>query len=173
MRKNLQARQEMMKQRQFGRLSSARPIQPAQPTPTWTPVDYSNRVEYSSDVTQFQHWPRSNGVYLLAEGGRYYIGQSIDVAARFASHRLKPINCKFVDPRCVLLATVPLRDDVPWSKNTHVRLNAEARFIAAALGLDMPLTNSLSEFKRGKLRSLFPDVRTERERLEKAIQLLC
>src|ERR1035437_6958216 len=153
-----------MRQRQLGRVDSpCAPVTVA--ARVGYPVDYSEPVEYISDVIQFQHWPQRSGVYLLAEGHRFYIGQSIDVPARFASHRLKPIGCKFEDPRCALLAEVPFRDNWRYAKNTHVRLNAEARFITAALSLGMPLTNTLSEYTRAKLRSKFADVSRETERI--------
>ncbi len=133
------------------------------------PVDYAAPVEYLvAAVVEFHHWPIVSGVYLLTEAGRFYIGQSADVAARFASHRLNPACCEFTDPRCQLLAAVPSRGGALSNESTHARLVAEARFIAAALSMDMPLTNKLSNYKRGKLLSLFSDLATERGIVERA-----
>jgi len=141
------------------------------------PVDYTAPVEYSdADVMEFHHWPIVSGVYLLTENGRFYIGQSVDVAGRFASHRMKPANCKFSDPRCALLASVPYRHQPrnlqSWNQNAHKRLIAEARFIAAALSMGLPLTNTLSAYKRDKLLNQFPDVTCERERIAQALFVL-
>jgi hypothetical protein len=172
MLKGLQSRQEQMKQRQLERVNAPRVMVTVEER-VGNPVDYSQPVEYVSDVILLQHWPQRSGVYLLAEGRQFYIGQSIDVPARFASHRLKPVNCQFEDPRCALLAEVPFRGGWSYTKNTHVRLNAEARFIAAAISLELPLTNTLSEYTRAKLLSKFADVSSERERIEKAVKFLC
>jgi hypothetical protein len=123
-------------------------------------------------VQLLTYWPRAGGVYLLHEDGEYYIGQSVDVPARYASHRLNPLSCKFKDPRCVMLAKVTYNMALSYSENNHTRLNAEARFIAAALQMDLPITNTLSEWKRGQLGAKFPDLREERRRLELATELL-
>ena len=76
------------------------------------------------------------------------------------------------DPRCVLLASVPAWR-VDSNQNERRRLVAEARFMAAALGMGLPLTNTnLTPFKREKLLSQFSDVSCERARLSRALQLL-
>ena len=143
------------------------------PAPRQHPVNYSVPVHYSeTDVAEFHHWPITPGVYLLCERGEFYIGQTVDVAGRFASHRLNPVCCKFTDPRCVLLASVPAWR-VDSNQNERRRLVAEARFMAAALGMGLPLTNTnLTPFKREKLLSQFSDVSCERARLSRALQLL-
>lgn len=177
MRKDLKLRQERMRRRQA--LARVKSTEPALPRPTdaipaavWNPVDYSRRVEYTSEVRLLIYFPRFNGIYLLTEGGRFYIGQSVDVQARFSSHRIRPVCCHFVDPRGALLATVPEKPRGTYSENAHVRLNAEARFIAAALSLGLPLTNKLSEPKRAKLAAMFPELDRERERLKTALEIL-
>jgi hypothetical protein len=175
-KKDIQAMQEAMRRRQARTSlvgSTADCATATLPAPQWNPIDYSQTVEYSGELAALQYFPRINGVYLLAEGGRYYVGQSVDVYARFSSHRLRPICCEFTDPRGAVLAAVPLRDDWTWGENLRVRLNAEARFVAAALSLDLPLTNTLSAFKRDKLRRLFPDISQERCRVENALKILC
>jgi hypothetical protein len=140
--------------------------------PNPRPVNYSARIRYAeAGVVEFQRWPVTCGVYLLIESGRYYIGQSVDVAGRFASHRLNPVSCKFTNPRCVLLASIPTWS-VPWNQNARRRLVAEARFISAALAMELPLTNVLTLFKREKLLGQFSDLACERERLSRALQLL-
>lgn len=142
------------------------------PRAVYRPVDYSKPVNYlTEDVELFHFWPKACGVYMLFEDGRYYIGQSIDVPARYASHRLKPISCDLSDPLCVLLAKVPFREGWPWSRNAETRFNAEARFIAAALRMGIPLTNKITGNKREKLLAMFSDVTQERLRLEKAIEI--
>jgi len=168
MRKDLQIRQEQMKRRM---LSPAR-AHNATPVAVWNPVDYSKPVQYGSDVCPLVYFPRFNGVYLLTEGGRFYIGQSVDVQARFSSHRIKPVCCEFVDPRGALLATVPEIPNGTYNDNAHLRLNAEARFIAAALSLGIPLTNTLSTRTRAKLEGMFLELDQERYRLEKALKIL-
>jgi len=120
MRKNLQARQERMRQR-AGNGDGPKHLDPA---PVWNPVDYSERVDYISPVVPIQHWPLMSGVYLLTEGGLYYVGQSVDAAARIASHRLNPSCCQFKDPRGVVLAAVPHNEAWTWNKNAHTRLRA-------------------------------------------------
>jgi hypothetical protein len=172
MRKNLAQRQDSMRER------SLKPElrKPVQSVRECNPVDYSRPVEYlaTRDVQLLTYWPKAGGVYLLCEDGRYYIGQSVDVPARYASHRLKPIGCGFQDPRCVMLAVVRDRPEWSWSQNNHVRLNAEARFLAAALRMGITLTNAnLTPLKRERLAKLFRDVTAERERLERAIKILC
>jgi hypothetical protein len=137
------------------------------------PVNYSRRVVYGPGLTPIfperspERRPRISGVYMLSESGRFYIGQSVDVFARLLSHMSNPVSCVFTAPRGILLVSVPIRVGWTWNQNAHVRLVAEARFIAAALRLDVPLTNRLSEYKRGKLLSLFPDLATEREIIQK------
>ena len=173
MRKDLKARQERMKQRQLAKQKTVTVLGYVPPAAAWNPIDYSEPVEYSSEVAALQYFPLVPGVYLLTVGGRFYVGQSVDVYARFSSHRLKPINCRFRDPKGAVLAAVPFRADWTWNENARVRLNAEARFIAAALSLDLPLTNALSAFKRAKLLRLFPDLQSERDRIEKALKILC
>jgi hypothetical protein len=170
MRKDIQARQAQMRQRQQERQPAARV--PTLPPVVWNPVDYSKPVEYSSDVQPLMYFPRFNGVYLLNEGLQFYIGQSMDVHARFSSHRVKPVCCEFADPRGVLLATVPETVDGLWADSARIRLNAEARFIAAALSLGVPLNNTLSVQKRAKLAAMFPDLGPERARIEAALKLL-
>lgn len=169
MRKNLATRQAQMRQR------AQKPPREHLPPIEWNPVDYSAPVEYTTrDVQLLHYWPKAAGIYLLCEDGRYYIGQSIDVPARYASHRIKPVPCGFADPRCVQLAEVPCSPARSWSQNNHVRLNAEARFLSAALQMGIPLTNpNLTPFKRERLISMFDDVTRERERLEKALKILC
>ena len=171
MRKDLQTRQEQMRMRQ---MSSGHRITPMAPVaPVRHPVDYSRSIEYSSEVSALHYFPRVNGVYLLTEDGQFYVGQSVDVYARFSSHRLRPISCHFHDPKGAVLAAVPLRDDWTWTENARVRLNAEARFVAAALSLNLPLTNALSTFKRNKLAGMFADIGPERERIRLALKILC
>jgi len=160
--KGIPARQDAMRNRQLGRVN-------APPLPR--PVDYSKRVFYGPGpgVTAIypeylpDRRPHISGVYMLTESGRFYIGQSGDVFTRLLSHLTSPACCGFTAPHGVLLASVPLRAEWTLDKNRHTRLIAEARFIAAALSLDVPLTNTLSNYKRGKLVSLFPDIATERE----------
>jgi hypothetical protein len=167
MRNGLQARQEQMRRRRLGYVD---------PGPVASPVDYSRRVVYGPNPGMTPVFPeyiperraRVSGVYVLTESGRFYIGQSVDVFARLLSHLSKPACCGFTAPRGLLLASVPVRADWTWDKNAHSRLIAEARFLAAALSLDVPLTNKLTNYKRGKLLSLFPDLATEREIVERA-----
>jgi hypothetical protein len=172
-----------MKLRQLGRVGTPLPlgysrrVVYAPPAPP-LPVDYSKRVVYGPGpgVTPIypeylpEHRPHISGVYMLTESGRFYIGQSGDVFTRLLSHLSNPACCGFTAPHGVLLASVPFRDDWTLDKNTHMRLIAEARFIAAALSLDVPLTNKLSNYKRGKLLSLFPDITTEREIIKEALR---
>lgn len=165
MRKDLQARQERMRQR-------AGKVPNSGPAPVWNPIDYSKRVDYLSPVMPLQHCPAINGVYLLAEGGLYYVGQSIDVPARIAGHRLKPCGSQFKDPHGVLLAEVPLQDGLTWAENARTRLHAEARFIAAALSLGLTLTNKISKWKKDKLAATFTDITDERSRIARAIDLI-
>ena len=158
--RNLQEEQEKMRSRLALRACEPSPM----PEAPVNPVDYAAPVEYlHAAVVEFHHWPNVGGVYLLTEAGRFYIGQSADVAARFASHRLNPVCCGFADPRCVLLAAVSSRGGALLNESTHARLVAEARFIAAALSMEVPLTNKLSSYKRGKLLSLFSDLAIERK----------
>jgi hypothetical protein len=137
------------------------------------PVDYSRRVVYSTALTPIfpeyfpERRPRVSGVYMLAEAGRFYIGQSGDVFARLLSHLSNPVCCGFTAPRGVLLASIPVRLGWTCAMNGRYRLIAEARFIAAALSLDVPLTNKLSNYMRGKLLSIFPDLAIEREIIQK------
>lgn len=137
------------------------------------PVDYSRPVVYGPTLTPIfpeyfpERRPRVSGVYMLSESGRFYIGQSGDVFTRLLSHMSNPVCCGFTAPCGVVLASVPLRADWAWDKNAHTRLIAEARFIAAALSLNVPLTNKLSNDKRGKLLSIFPDLTIEREIVQK------
>jgi len=162
MRNGLQARQEQMRRRQLGYVG---------PCPVSPPVDYSRPVVYGPTPGVTPIFPeyiperraRVSGVYMLSESGRFYIGQSGDVFARLLSHLSNPVRCGFTAPHGVLSASVQLRADWMPNKNTHSLLIAEARFLAAALSLDVPLTNKLSNYKRGKLLSLFPDLATERE----------
>ncbi len=179
MYKDLQARQDAIKPRQLGRVTPltlrfvgwTRQVVCDDSSAPCPPVDYSRRVVYGPvpGVTLFspeylpERRPHISGVYMLTEAGRFYIGQSGDVFARLLGHLSKPACCRFTAPHGVLMASVPLRDDWTLDKNTHTRLIAEARFLAAALSLDVPLTNKLSNYKRGKLLSLFPDLATERE----------
>lgn len=136
------------------------------------PVNYGAPVEYAdAAVMEFHTWPVVGGVYLLTENGRYYVGQSVDVAGRFASHRLNPVNCKLMEPRCALLAGVSERQ-APRNQSAHKRLIAEARFIAAALSMRLPLNNALTPYKRAKLLSQFPDVSRELARIAQALQML-
>lgn len=143
------------------------------------PVDYSRRVAYgrTPGLTPIfpeyltERRPRVSGVYMLSESGRFYIGQSGDVFTRLLSHISNPVCCGFTAPRGLVLASVPLRPDWTLDKNTHTRLIAEARFLAAALSLDVPLTNKMSNYKRGKLLSLFPDLAIEREIVERGVRL--
>ena len=133
------------------------------------PVDYSKRVVYSTTLTPIfpeyfpERRPHISGVYMLTDAGRFYIGQSGDVFARLLSHLSNPVSCGFTNPRGVLLASIPLRFGWKLDVNAHNRLVVEARFLAAALSLDVPLTNKMSNFKRGKLLNLFTDIATERE----------
>jgi len=182
MKKNLAQRQELMRRERAEREAANAPksVQPIHsryelpPLRVSNPVDYSKPVKYlTTDVQLLQFWPKACGVYLLSEDERYYIGQSIDVPARYASHRLKAISSKFRDPRCVLLATVPFHEGWSLSRNEHTRLNAEARFHSAALQMGLTLTNTdLTAFKRAKLVAMFADVSEERTRLEKALGIL-
>ena len=175
MARDIWARQAEMRRRQEAKLGTTRmPPRGYDSGTMWgNPVDYSHPVGYSSDVAPMQYCARVNGVYLLAEAGRFYVGQSIDVYARFSSHRLRPVCGGFCDPRGVVLASIPFRDDWTLSENAHVRLNAHARFVTAALSLNLPLVNVLSAYKRDKLARLFPDISRERERLEKGLEILC
>jgi hypothetical protein len=175
MRKNLAERQQRMRERAEQEALKPEPIRIPRPSvPEYEPVDYSRPVTYLSDEIQVLYdWPPACGVYLLFEEGEYYIGQAVDVPARYASHRLRPCNCKFEDPRCSILATVPTHSGWTWSQNHHMRLIAEARFIAAALAMGIPLTNTLSEYKRNQLLGMFADLSPERTRLEKALKILC
>lgn len=136
------------------------------------PVNYAAPVKYLDGPRLLPETPKVNGVYLLSENDLFYIGQSSDVAARFCSHRLHPCSCHFVDPCGALLASVPNHYDT-WKKNSHVRLIAEARFIAAALHLGIPLTNKLTDTVKSNLLNRFPDLSEERARIEKALQILC
>lgn len=177
MKKNLALRQERMRERAEREAANPPKLVPLTyelPRYVSNPVDYSKPVAYlTTDVELLQFWPKACGVYLLCEDGRYYIGQSIDVPARYASHRLKAISSKFRDPRCVILAKVPFHEGWSLSRNEHTRLNAEARFLSAALQMEMPLTNTdLTEFRRAKLIKMFTDVSEERVRLEKALEIL-
>ena len=181
MKKNLAQRQERMRARAEREAANApKLVQPVYkphelpPPPVPNPVDYSKPVPYlTTDVLLLQFWPKACGVYLLSEDERYYIGQSIDVPARYASHRLKAASSKFRDPRCVMLAKVPLHEGWSWSRNEHTRLNAEARFLSAALQMELTLTNpDLTVFKKAKLLAMFADVSEERIRLEKALEIL-
>jgi hypothetical protein len=113
--------------------------------------------------------PRVSGVYMLAEAGRFYIGQSVDVSRRLLGHLSNPVGCGFAEPRCILLAPVPTWS-VPCNQNARRRLVAEARFIAAALSMNLPLTNTLTDYKRRKLLSLFPDLAAEREIVERGVR---
>lgn len=132
-------------------------------------VNYARRVVYGPGLTPIfpeyfpERRPRVSGVYMLTEAERFYIGQSGDVFARLLSHLSNPVSCGFTVPRGVLLASIPWRAGWTCAMNARYRMVAEARFIAAALTLDVPLTNKLSNFKRGKLLSIFPDLTTERE----------
>ena len=170
MRKTLAERQNQMRERTS--LGDARRPEPALPMREWNHVDYSRPVKYINDEVQLlNYWPKACGVYLLNERGQYYIGQSVDVPARYASHRLQPSSCKFEDPRCVLLAVLPW---LGWEhRGVHLLLNSEARFLSAALQLGIPLTNTnLTAYKKEKLVGMFADVSEERGRLEKAIKIL-
>jgi hypothetical protein len=118
-------------------------------------------------------FPQLPGVYLLAEGGLYYVGQSVDVWGRIASHRLNPACCQFEDPRGVLLSAVPHHDAWTWGENARTRHQAEARFIAAALSMGLTLTNKLSDWKKAKLLEAYPDLSGERERISEALIILC
>ena len=168
---DLLARQERMRQRQLGKLEMA--VRVTVPAAVWNPVDYSKAVNYTAAPASLSHCPKISGVYMLEESGRYYIGQSTDVAARFYSHRFYPICCHMEDPRGVLLAAIPYQWDCDWKQNNHVRLNGEARFIAAALKMGLPLTNQLSAYKKDQLRSRFADLDEEKKRIESAIKFLC
>jgi hypothetical protein len=136
-------------------------------------VNYSRRVVYGPGLTPIfpeyfpERRPRVSGVYMLTEAGRFYIGQSGDVFARLLSHLSHPVCCGFAAPRGVLLASIPVRFGWTCAMNSRYRMIAEARFIAAALSLDVPLTNKLSKFVRGKLLSIFPDLAIEREIIQK------
>jgi predicted GIY-YIG superfamily endonuclease len=142
--------------------------------PVCNPVDYSKRVEYTSPVVPIQHWPLMSGVYLLEEGGLYYVGQSLDAAARIASHRLHPACCHFKDPRGVVLAAVMQYDAPSWApENAHARLRAEARFIAAALSLGLTLTNTIGDRTKARLAAAFSDLSEERARISEALKILC
>jgi len=82
-------------------------------------------------------------VYALTDGDRYYIGESINVAFRFAQHSDEYAKVKQHDlykPWGFLLAEVRA---VPggFSANKKRRLKAELRFIAAAKTLELPLVN--------------------------------
>ncbi len=167
----LHARQERMRQRQLVKPAVAARV--TVKVATWNPVDYSKAVSYTAAPAMLSHCPKVNGVYMLEEAGRYYIGQSTDVAARFHSHRFYPISCHMEDPRGVLLAAIPYREDWNWSQNNHVRLNGEARFIAAALKMCIPLTNQLSPYKKDQLLSRFADLAEELSRIESAVRFLC
>jgi hypothetical protein len=139
-------------------------------------VNYSMRVVYGPGVGPTpilpdftnEARPHVSGVYMLTEAGRFYIGQSADVAGRILGHLSNPACCGFTEPRCLLLASVPPWF-VPWKQNAHRRLVAEARFIAAALSMNLPLTNTLSDYKRRKLLSLFPELAAEREIVERGV----
>ena len=167
MRKNLKARQDAMRQRQGTEKV------PCTPAHAWTPIDHAVPVESLSPVTPVIYQPKINGVYLLTEGGLYYVGQSADVPARIHSHRLYPVCCQFTDPRGVLLSEVPLQDGWTWAQNARTRLQAEARFIAAALSLGLALTNKLSDWKKGKLLATYPDLSGECNRISEALKILC
>jgi hypothetical protein len=136
-------------------------------------VNYSRRVVYGPGLTPIfpeyfpERRPRVSGVYMLTEAGRFYIGQSGDVFARLLSHLSNPVCCGFTAPRGVLLASIPVRLGWTCAMNCRYRRLAEDRFIAAALSLDLPLTNKLSKFVRGKLLSIFPDLAIEREIIQK------
>jgi hypothetical protein len=145
MKKSLAQHQERMRERVTREAQKAEetvkrmPMQSVRefPRAAYKPVDYSKQVNYlTEDVELLHYWPRVCGVYLLFEDGRYYIGQSIDIPARYASHRLKPISCGFKDPRCAMLVRVPLREGWTWSQNAHTRLNAEARFLSSVADRD-------------------------------------
>jgi hypothetical protein len=131
------------------------------------PVNYSKRVAYSADLTPIfpeyfpERRPHVSGVYMLHEDGRYYIGQSGDVFGCLLNYLSNPTVCGLMNPRGTLLASIPQRSE-------HTRKVVKARFIAAALSLDVPLTNKLTKFTRGKLLSLFPDLTAEREIIQKA-----
>ena len=108
---------------------------------------------------------------MLTEDGRYYIGQTTDPPARFASHCLVPVNCKMKAPRCAVLGIIRTKA-LSWHHRERLRLNAEARFITAALSMGLPLTNALSAYKHDKLLAEFSDVSCERARITQALLLL-
>jgi predicted GIY-YIG superfamily endonuclease len=129
-------------------------------------------VEIQLDLHAYHHQTLSGGgVYLLTEDGHYYIGQTTDIPARFASHWRVPLNCKMKSPRCAVLGFVRTQA-LSWHQRERLRLNAEARFIAAALSMGLPLTNTLSAYKRDKLLAQFPDVPCECARITQALLLL-
>jgi hypothetical protein len=145
------------------------------PAPVWTPIDYTAPLEpYTSELVFFPNYPRTAGVYLLEEAGRYYIGQSVDVVARVASHRFYPSACTFENPRGVILAAIQPKASLTWNENGRIRLHAEARFIAAGLVvLGAALTNKLSPYTRAKLAATFTDLTAERSRISEAVKILC
>jgi predicted GIY-YIG superfamily endonuclease len=185
MRKNLQLQQDQMRKRQEQerkrQLPRAPSANPTSPGPLeYRPVNYAVPVNYTDAAVvewqlnlhlYYQPTMSGGGVYLLVEDGQYYIGQTTDVPARFASHWRNPVSCKFKAPRCARLAVIRTKA-LSWDRRARLRLNAEARFIAAALAMGLPLTNTLSPFKRDKLLAQFPDISRERDRIAQALRLL-
>ncbi len=174
MKTDLHTRQERMRQRQLAKAQRrADPVKYKAPTAPWNPINYREPVFYAGCVSDpSRSLPCIGGVYLLTESGRYYIGQSVDIYARFYSHRLKHIACKMSDPTLVVLAATTRRVDRTWAENARVRLRAEARFMAAAVRMGLPLTNTLGTRALDSLGAI-PDVVEESERLDAALKTLC
>jgi predicted GIY-YIG superfamily endonuclease len=167
MKKGTKAYEEIMQQRRERAERGLRRVLHKQVRRT----DFSKQVGYiSTDLRPIEQCSEVNGVYLLAENGQFYIGQAIRIQARFVSHQQNPVSCGFTNPRGVLLAELPYHLGWTWNMNCRKRLIAEARFIAAALELDIPLTNN-RKIGTAFLRES-ADLSCEREILERAVMIL-
>jgi hypothetical protein len=141
-------------------------------------VDYSAIVPYENRAPEHSPCPKVNGVYLLHEDGRYYIGESCDVFARTNGHRLATQAYRIsgmVNPDAVLLAEIKLSTEHYEPHERAKRRIAERRFIVAALRMGLTLTNKSLQHRtfRDKIQAQFSDVTAEMERLQFAIKKLC
>lgn len=118
------------------------------------PVNYQLPVKYTDREPFEVACPQINGVYLLVVDDGYYIGESGDVLGRICSHRAYA-NFDSDYGRAFVLAEIPharlVRSvDSAIRRDKEKRLIAECRFIAAALSLNLPLTNKLCEAQINK-----------------------
>ena len=167
MRKGTEAYERIMREREE---RSARGLQRVVHKPVRR-TDFSKRVRYlSTDLRPIEECAETNGVYMLTEDGRFYIGQAVRIHARFLNHQQNSETCGFKNPRGILLAELPCHSGWTWNMNCRKRLIAEARFIAAALDLGIPLTNNRKIGTAGLRKSA--DLSREREILERAVTVL-